>query len=62
VIVDDSGDIRSVSDKIHLFEANIAGQGSAPTKLREADFTHPGRNMYMPVETPIGILANCIVS
>ncbi len=62
VIVDGEGQIRSVSDKIHLFEANIAGEGSLSTRLREADFTHPGGSLYMPVETPIGNLANCIVS
>lgn len=59
VILDNSGNIKSINDKMHLFEANIITEKGS-TCLRESDFTFPGKNFYLPIETPIGIMGNCI--
>ena len=59
VVLDSQGNIKSVNDKMHLFEAHIA---ESRTTLKESDYTLPGRSFYMPLETPIGVLGNCIVS
>lgn len=59
VILDDQGNIKSINDKIHLFEANVT-TGNSTTVLKESDFTHPGTNFYLPLETPIGTIGNCI--
>ena len=59
VVLDNQGNIKTVNDKMHLFEANMA---ESKTTLKESDYTLPGRSFYMPLETPIGVLGNCIVS
>lgn len=59
VVLDENGIIKSVYDKIHLFEANIKN-GDVITSLKESDYTIPGEEFYMPVETPIGVLGTCI--
>ena len=63
VIVDDKGEIRSVYDKLHLFEINLDNKtGGPPTNLKESDYTVPGRQLGVPIQTPIGVLANGIVN
>lgn len=61
MIVDENGKIQSVYDKIHLFEANIKGSDGSLTRLKESDYTVPGGEFYLPVQTPIGALGTCIV-
>ena len=61
VVIDDQGEIKSCSDKIHLFEINLK-TGDTIVNLKESDYTHPGGEFYMPVETPIGLMAPSIVT
>jgi deaminated glutathione amidase len=60
VVLDDKGDIRCVSDKIHLFELNL-NTGDKPATLKESDYTFFGKQFHMPIRTPIGLLGTSIV-
>jgi hypothetical protein len=61
-VLDDKGEIRSVYDKLHLFEINLASKdGGRPTNLNESDYTVPGGQIPVPIQAPIGVLANGIV-
>jgi predicted amidohydrolase len=60
VMLDDQGQIRSMHDKMHLFEANIKN-GDQTTTLKESDYTIAGSEFYLPVQTPVGIIGSCIV-
>ena len=60
VIIDDSGEIKCASDKIHLFEINLKS-GDSVMNLKESEYTTPGDEFYMPVESPIGLIAPSIV-
>ena len=60
VTVDADGKIQGVYDKIHLFEANLKN-GDVLTSLKESDYTVPGREFFLPIETPIGAVGTCIV-
>lgn len=61
VVLDNLGNIKFVNDKMHLFEVNVAQKEGSSTKLKESDFTHSGNSFYLPLETPIGTIGNCIV-
>lgn len=45
LILDDKGHIKSIYDKIHLFEANIKN-GDVITSLKESDYTLPGEEFF----------------
>ena len=61
VVIDDYGEVKCSNDKIHLFEINHKS-GDSITSLKESDYTQPGREFYMPVETPVGALSPSIVN
>lgn len=60
VVINDNGEIKCFNDKIHLFEINHKS-GDSITNLKESEYTQPGREFYMPVETPIGLMSPSIV-
>lgn len=60
VLLSDKGEIKAIYDKVHLFEVNMKN-GDVITSLKESDYTIPGADFYMPIESPIGKLGNCIV-
>lgn len=61
VILDDTGKIQGIYDKIHLFEANLKRPGDVIASLKESDYTFHGSEFYLPIETPVGIVGTCIV-
>jgi predicted amidohydrolase len=62
VILDDKGEIRSVYDKMHLFEINLENKGEGKSIThRESEYVVPGAQFNAPIQTPIGVLANGIV-
>lgn len=60
VLLSDKGEIKSIYDKVHLFEINLKN-GDVLTSLKESDYTIPGAEFFMPVASPVGTLGNCIV-
>ncbi len=60
VLIDDNGEIKCSNDKIHLFEINHKS-GDSITTLKESEYTQPGSEFYMPVETPVGLMSPSIV-
>ena len=60
VIIDERGDIKCSTDKLHLFEINLKTADSV-TCLKESEFVQPGKEFYMPVESPIGLISPSIV-
>ena len=62
VILDNLGDIKCVSDKLHLFEINLKKENGETLKLKESDYTMPSKSFNLPIETPIGLIGTCIVS
>jgi deaminated glutathione amidase len=62
VILDNKGEIKCVNDKIHLFEVNIKNETENKLlRLKESDFTTPGRSFHLPLQTPVGLVGTCIV-
>lgn len=58
LIIDNSGDIRGIYDKLHLFDLSL------PTgeKLKESDSVERGGLVVPPVDTPLGLVGMSIVS
>ncbi|KAM5129844.1 deaminated glutathione amidase isoform 4-T4 [Mantella aurantiaca] len=50
LILDDTGSIRSVYRKAHLFDVDL----QSGLSLKESDFTIPGAELVPPVCTPVG--------
>ncbi len=59
VIIDDSGVIRHIYNKIHLFEVYLKDKN---TVMREADFTTRGGEFPLPVDTPVGTMGTLTVN
>ncbi|CAF1002737.1 unnamed protein product [Brachionus calyciflorus] len=59
ILVSNEGEIKSIYDKVHLFEVNLKN-GDVITSLKESDYTQAGSEFFMPIETPFGTLGNCI--
>lgn len=62
VILDNNGDIKCVNDKIHLFEINTKNDNGDALKMKESDYTVPGKSFNLPIKTPIGSIGTCIVN
>lgn len=58
-MIDDSGEIKSIYRKIHLFDVAIPEKNIF---LRESDFNIGGSQIVQPVETPAGMVGLSIVS
>lgn len=56
LIIDDQGNIVSQYNKIHLFDVQ-----SGSNQFKESDSTQSGRQIPLPISTPIGRLALSIV-
>jgi diadenosine tetraphosphate (Ap4A) HIT family hydrolase len=59
VVLDNKGEIKCINDKIHLFESNIK-HGESYVTLKESDYTEPGSQFHLPLDSPIGLLATPI--
>lgn len=62
VILDNTGEIKCVNDKLHLFEINLKKENGEILKLKEADYTVPSKTFNLPIQTPIGLIGTCIVN
>ncbi len=58
IVIDDRGDIKQVYDKLHLFEVYLKNEN---TVMRESEYITHGRELNMPLDTPVGIIGNLIV-
>ncbi|XP_042909540.1 nitrilase and fragile histidine triad fusion protein NitFhit isoform X2 [Parasteatoda tepidariorum] len=50
ILINSSGDIAAVYRKIHLFDIDVPGG----VRLKESDYTIPGKEVLPPVDTPVG--------
>lgn len=50
IVIDNTGSVVSIYRKIHLFDIDVAGG----VQLRESDYTIPGNEICLPVDTPVG--------
>lgn len=58
LLIDNSGDIKGVYRKVHLFDVDVPG---GPV-IHESDFIIPGTRIEAPVPTPVGNVGMAIVS
>jgi deaminated glutathione amidase len=61
IIVDDNGEIKTVYDKLHLFEINHKNKDGSLLHLKESDCALFGQKLEKPTETPIGKIGVSIV-
>lgn len=51
VIINSDGEIVQTYRKLHLFDVEIPEKG---VRLKESDYATAGKDIVMPVETPVG--------
>uniref|UniRef100_A0A914KGC0 bis(5'-adenosyl)-triphosphatase n=1 Tax=Meloidogyne incognita TaxID=6306 RepID=A0A914KGC0_MELIC len=52
LLIDSSGQTRASYDKLHLFDLDLPGK----VRLMESEFSRRGKELHLPVDTPIGRL------